>query len=213
MGFVETSGHDCPEPVFEFKEEMMGKQLCANLTRLHYTRPTPVQKYGIPIVAGDRDLMACAQTGSGKTGGFLFPIISQMLKKGPLDTASFGGHGGGRRPRIYPTATVLAPTRELASQIHDEGRKIDAVQKKAQPDQEESELRRLLGLLDRIKRVLPVSEPEPFSVVLPVEKSAAIEAHEASHVVALWANEGRAAASVVHHAVAAAAEAQGFRQD
>lgn len=63
-------------------------------------------------------LLHSAQTGSGKTAGFLFPIIMSMLKNGgappPPDA----------RLRTYPTALCLAPTRELASQIHDESRKF-----------------------------------------------------------------------------------------
>lgn len=64
--------------------------------------------------------MACAQTGSGKTGGFLFPTISMMLKTGP----SIPEDTGGRRPRSHPNCLILAPTRELASQINDEAEKF-----------------------------------------------------------------------------------------
>ena len=63
--------------------------------------------------------MACAQTGSGKTAGFLFPIIMAMIKTGGLEAPD----GGGNR-RVYPSALILAPTRELAAQIHDEARRF-----------------------------------------------------------------------------------------
>lgn len=67
--------------------------------------------------------MACAQTGSGKTGGFLFPILSQAFINGPSAVPA-GGANFGRQRKAYPTSLILAPTRELVSQIFDEARKF-----------------------------------------------------------------------------------------
>ncbi|WWD08462.1 ATP-dependent RNA helicase ded1 [Kwoniella europaea PYCC6329] len=123
---VEATGTGVPEPVTEFTNPPIDPVLLENIQSARYTTPTPVQKYSLPIVAGGRDLMACAQTGSGKTGGFLFPILSAMFTYGPIAPPPDNSYGGGynNRRKAYPTALVLAPTRELVSQIHDEARKF-----------------------------------------------------------------------------------------
>ena len=97
----------------------MGAQLFKNLALCGYTKPTPVQKHSIPVGIIGGDLMACAQTGSGKTAGFLFPVITCMLKAGALPEPE------NKRPKCcYPSALILAPTRELAVQIFDEAQKF-----------------------------------------------------------------------------------------
>lgn len=80
---VEASGQGVPEAVTQFSNPPLDDHLISNIELSGYKVPTPVQKYSIPIVMGGRDLMACAQTGSGKTGGFLFPILSQAFQNGP----------------------------------------------------------------------------------------------------------------------------------
>ena len=69
-----------------------------------YKTPTSIQEKAIPVVLEGRDLIACAQTGTGKTAAFLLPILQQL---------STG------RPSVGPRALVIAPTRELAAQIGD----------------------------------------------------------------------------------------------
>ena len=58
---VEATGAGVPEPVLEFTNPPLDPVLLENIAMAHYTTPTPVQKYSIPIVANNRDLMACAQ--------------------------------------------------------------------------------------------------------------------------------------------------------
>ncbi|EKM82026.1 hypothetical protein AGABI1DRAFT_35315 [Agaricus bisporus var. burnettii JB137-S8] len=121
---VEATGADVPEPVLSFTSPPLDAVLLENIKYAMYTTPTPVQKYSIPIVARGRDLMACAQTGSGKTGGFLFPILSASFQLGPSPPPPDTGNHFSRNRKAYPTALILAPTRELVSQIHDEARKF-----------------------------------------------------------------------------------------
>lgn len=99
--------------------------LMSNVTRVNYNRPTPIQKNSIPTILSGRDLMACAQTGSGKTAAFLYPIIAQMLQTGPPAPVNNERHSLSSYKRaVYPVCLVLSPTRELAMQIFQEARKF-----------------------------------------------------------------------------------------
>ncbi|PFH50993.1 hypothetical protein AMATHDRAFT_143532 [Amanita thiersii Skay4041] len=120
---VEVTGAGVPEPILSFTSPPLDSVLLENIAYAMYTTPTPVQKHSIPIVANGRDLMACAQTGSGKTAGFLFPILSASFAQGPRPPPE-QPQAYTRIRKAYPTALILAPTRELVSQIHDEARKF-----------------------------------------------------------------------------------------
>ncbi|KAL4380316.1 hypothetical protein AHAS_Ahas04G0021300 [Arachis hypogaea] len=88
---VETSGDNVPPPVNTFAEIDLGEALNRNIMRCKYVKPTPVQRHAIPISLAGRDLMACAQTGSGKTAAFCFPIISGILRGQPMQRPPRGG--------------------------------------------------------------------------------------------------------------------------
>ncbi|XWS28225.1 hypothetical protein CRYUN_Cryun25bG0047900 [Craigia yunnanensis] len=115
---VETSGDNVPPPVNTFAEIDLGEALNLNIRRCKYVKPTPVQRYAIPISLAGRDLMACAQTGSGKTAAFCFPIISGIMRGQVPQRPSRGAR------TVYPLALILSPTRELSVQIHEEARKF-----------------------------------------------------------------------------------------
>ncbi|KPA86339.1 putative ATP-dependent RNA helicase [Leptomonas pyrrhocoris] len=103
------------KPVEDFVDLLVEPALAQNIERCGYKRPTPVQRYGIPVALSGSDLMACAQTGSGKTAAFLIPVVQHILVYGVSPA---------RNRKSYPIALVLAPTRELAVQIFDEVRKL-----------------------------------------------------------------------------------------
>ena len=92
-----------------FSELGLSPILCTTIARLGYTLPTPIQLQAIPVAMRGLDLMAGAETGTGKTAAFALPIIEQLLVKGGPRRGAPG------RPRCL----VLAPTRELAAQVHE----------------------------------------------------------------------------------------------
>ncbi|KAJ8543666.1 hypothetical protein K7X08_025284 [Anisodus acutangulus] len=115
---VEVSGDSIPKPVSSFSEMGLCKDLNDNIKRCKYVKPTPIQSYAIPVAMAGRDVMACAQTGSGKTAAFCFPIISGILKKRGCEREF------GRQRVAFPLALILSPTRELSCQIHEEAKKF-----------------------------------------------------------------------------------------
>ena len=85
-----------------FEELNLNRRLLASVEELGYTNPTPIQEQAIPVALEGRDLLGLAQTGTGKTAGFMLPILQRLLT-GPLGPVR---------------ALIVAPTRELAEQIH-----------------------------------------------------------------------------------------------
>jgi len=116
---VEVSGSDVPPAISTFDQSGLHERLVKNISLSGYAKPTPVQKHSIPIAGRFRDLMSCAQTGSGKTAAFLLPMINILLTREQIRIPSDFS-----RRMAYPRALVLSPTRELAQQIHRECRKF-----------------------------------------------------------------------------------------
>ena len=85
-----------------FSELSLSAQLKSNLTKQGFTTPTPVQAQAIEPVLAGQDLIATAQTGTGKTLAFVLPML-ELLGKEPRSTTS--------------RALILSPTRELAIQV------------------------------------------------------------------------------------------------
>ncbi|THF65487.1 DEAD/DEAH box helicase [Pseudothauera nasutitermitis] len=75
-----------------------------------YTEPTPIQRQAIPIVIAGHDIMGGAQTGTGKTAGFTLPLLQRLARHANTSTSP---------ARHQTRALILAPTRELAMQVHE----------------------------------------------------------------------------------------------
>ena len=89
--------------------------LLARLTELEYQQPTPIQAQAIPSVLAGRDLIAGANTGSGKTATFALPLLQQLdaEKKSKVKGTAHSQQGN------YVSGLILVPTRELAKQVAD----------------------------------------------------------------------------------------------
>jgi ATP-dependent RNA helicase RhlE len=110
----EPAEHD-PTPV-EFTTLGLDERLLQALTDHRFVRTTPVQSAVFPIVFSGVDLVACAQTGTGKTAAFLLPLLQRMLTE--IDEADAEGGPGTRKAATR--VLILAPTRELAVQIEED---------------------------------------------------------------------------------------------
>lgn len=85
----------------DFKEFNFNPELLDGLMAMGFKNATPIQEQAIPIITANKDLIACAQTGTGKTGAFLLPIMNLLTQKNDRHNA----------------VLILTPTRELAQQI------------------------------------------------------------------------------------------------
>ena len=108
---IDSTKSKLPDPIQSFAEAPFDKKLLGTLTTAGYAAPSPIQAQAWPVAISGVDLIAVAKTGSGKTVGFLLPAFNKILQHGPI------GMGQG------PLALVMAPTRELAQQIHVEVRR------------------------------------------------------------------------------------------
>jgi ATP-dependent RNA helicase RhlE len=90
-----------------FKDLGLSAELLSAVEKKGYLEATPIQQQAIPLVLEGRDLLAGAQTGTGKTAGFTLPVLQRLQQT----------HSEGQKP--YPRVLVLTPTRELAAQVHE----------------------------------------------------------------------------------------------
>ena len=88
----------------KFADLNLDKNILSAVSSEGYESPTPIQAQAIPFALDGRDIMASAQTGSGKTAAFLLPTLQKLTKRS-------------EKPGKGPRALVLTPTRELAAQV------------------------------------------------------------------------------------------------
>ncbi|ETW87691.1 hypothetical protein HETIRDRAFT_306455 [Heterobasidion irregulare TC 32-1] len=116
---VTAKGSNVPNSAETFEELKqrynLPPHLMANLKQYEYKHPTGIQSHGIPILLESRDLAAISPTGTGKTLSYLLPVMASLAA--PI-SSSKSENGKGVR------AVILAPTRELAHQIHNECMKL-----------------------------------------------------------------------------------------
>ncbi|KAK4274935.1 hypothetical protein QN277_018092 [Acacia crassicarpa] len=105
---VASDSLPAPAPIESFSDMCLHQSIMKDIAYHEYTRPTSIQAQAMPIALSGRDLLGCAETGSGKTAAFTIPMIEHCLAQPPIR------RGDG------PLALVLAPTRELAQQIEKE---------------------------------------------------------------------------------------------
>ncbi|HEY8936645.1 MAG TPA: DEAD/DEAH box helicase [Cyclobacteriaceae bacterium] len=84
-----------------FSDFNFDEKLLDGLLSMGYSKPTPIQQQAIPIILQNRDLIACAQTGTGKTAAYILPVLNKIVTSGSQ----------------HLNTLVIAPTRELAQQI------------------------------------------------------------------------------------------------
>lgn len=111
-GDIQVSGRFVPNPCLAFAHFQFDTRLLSRVANSQYENPTPIQQQAVPAALQGRDIIGVAQTGSGKTAAYLWPLLVHTFAQAPLEA------------RDGPIAVVLAPTRELAHQIGSEARKF-----------------------------------------------------------------------------------------
>lgn len=109
---IRIRGKRCPRPIHSWAQCGLSYAVLSVLQHADYEQPTPIQAQAIPCIMSGRDVIGVARTGSGKTLAYLLPLLRHIA----LQPRASAGEG--------PAAVVIAPTRELAIQIHGEAKKF-----------------------------------------------------------------------------------------
>ncbi|CCC71438.1 hypothetical protein NCAS_0H01280 [Naumovozyma castellii] len=107
---IKVKGTNCPLPITRWSQLGLNTDTMNLITKnLRYETLTPIQSQAIPAIMSGRDVIGISKTGSGKTISYLLPLLRHIKAQRPLSKNETG-----------PLGLILAPTRELALQIHDE---------------------------------------------------------------------------------------------
>lgn len=109
---IRIQGTNVPRPITSFDQLGFDQILLKNIKKQGFVSPTPIQIQTLPIALSGKDLIAIAQTGSGKTVAYLLPLITHIMDQREVEKDE------------GPIAIIVAPTRELAHQIYNECRKF-----------------------------------------------------------------------------------------
>ena len=127
-----------------FAELGLNEQILAGVATLGFNAPTPVQAAAIPAVLAGKDVVASAQTGTGKTAAFMLPTLQRIAVEkpggaekpdaaagrgaaaGPNASAKRNAKRGDTKRNAYPRALIITPTRELAAQINNVAKSVCA---------------------------------------------------------------------------------------
>lgn len=109
---LHVTGSNPPNPCISFAHFGFDEDLMSAIIKAEYTEPSAIQKQAIPAALQGRDIIGIAKTGSGKTAAFVLPMLVHIMDQEELSK----GDG--------PIGLILAPTRELATQIYSEAKKF-----------------------------------------------------------------------------------------
>ena len=117
---IRVRGTSVPHPARSWDEMQLPKHLRLVLFDVGYTKPTPIQMQAVPIGLTSNDMIGIAETGSGKTCAFVLPFLTRLSQEPWYSMRKKCDEDG-------PLVLILAPTRELVSQIEDEVIKLSAL--------------------------------------------------------------------------------------
>ena len=105
-GDIKIRGKGILNPIFNWYHCGFNEAVLNTIEKNNYEKPFPIQSQAIPMILSGRDVIGIAETGSGKTFAYLFPLIKHVSAQRPVED----GEG--------PIGLIMTPTRELANQVY-----------------------------------------------------------------------------------------------